>query len=305
MSQLLSIFISLIIGYCIKNLPISNHKLNTILSNVVIFMLLVMGYEFGSLNDNIISQLINMAKLIAILISMLLFFNFTSILIFIHKLNKIYQADSICNKKSYNKLNYFIDSVKYLFFVLLGVTINHIVKIKLVYLSQIIGWLLFIVMFIIGHQLRSQEMSLRQIIFNLHGFYLAIIVAISSLFAGVMTSWIINIPLNYALMLSSGFGWYSLSGILNTNLVNSNFGMCAFLIDFLRELLAIILFPVISRLFPIVAIGYCGATAMDFSLPVIKEHLGSKAVPLAISSGVLLSVSVPILVPIFAKLTLI
>jgi uncharacterized membrane protein YbjE (DUF340 family) len=50
------------------------------------------------------------------------------------------------------------------------------------------------------------------------------------------------------------------------------------------------------------AIGYGGATAMDFTLPVIRSSGGLPCVPVAIASGFLLSFLSPVLMGVFLSL---
>ncbi|MGB1322041.1 MAG: LysO family transporter, partial [Vibrio gallaecicus] len=50
-------------------------------------------------------------------------------------------------------------------------------------------------------------------------------------------------------------------------------------------------------------IGYAGATAMDFTLPVIQTTGGVRCVPVAIVSGFILSILVPVLMLFFVSLT--
>ncbi|TXJ03121.1 MAG: DUF340 domain-containing protein, partial [Neisseriales bacterium] len=76
----------------------------------------------------------------------------------------------------------------------------------------------------------------------------------------------------------------------------------SFFIDFIREIIAIILIPSLGQRYPATFVAYSGATAMDFSLPIIKQNLHEDCILLAISSGMLLSVAVPILITLFAKL---
>ncbi len=100
------------------------------------------------------------------------------------------------------------------------------------------------------------------------------------------------------MVLGSGFGWYTLSGILTTGLINQHMGTAAFFIDFSRELIALVLVPLLGNRYPLQTIGYCGATAMDFSLPIIKQTMGEEIAPIAITIGMLLSILVPLLIPI-------
>jgi uncharacterized membrane protein YbjE (DUF340 family) len=50
------------------------------------------------------------------------------------------------------------------------------------------------------------------------------------------------------------------------------------------------------------ALGLCGATSMDFTLPVLQRSGGVEIVPAAIVHGFLLSLLVPILMALFLRL---
>ncbi len=52
-----------------------------------------------------------------------------------------------------------------------------------------------------------------------------------------------------------------------------------------------------------VAIGYGGATSMDFTLPVIQQHGGVACVPIAVVSGFILSLLSPPLILFFLSLS--
>ena len=106
-------------------------------------------------------------------------------------------------------------------------------------------------------------------------------------------------PWHQALALASGFGWYSLSGIVIGDALGPAWGGVAFLNDVLREIIALALIPLVITARPAVAIGYGGATSMDFTLPVIRSSGGLACVPVAIASGFLLSFFSPVLMGIF------
>jgi uncharacterized membrane protein YbjE (DUF340 family) len=259
-----------------------------------------MGYEFGSYTDDLYIQFIHIGKIFITFTFILFIFNFLAISLFIK--NSFYKPKP-SNAKRYPNYTVFIqESSKYILLVLLGIGLGRLLRIKLTIINPLISSILFIVLFIIGRQLRLQNIALKHIFLNKTGLKISTLIIISSLAGGAVGAWILNLPLQNGLILSCGFGWYSLSGILDTRLIDQNFGTAAFFIDFLRELIAIILLPSIGRLFPTAIVGYCGATAMDFSLPIIKENLGEQIVPIAISSGMILSIIVPVLLPLLAKL---
>ncbi|MGB8714396.1 MAG: lysine exporter LysO family protein [Onishia taeanensis] len=157
-------------------------------------------------------------------------------------------------------------------------------------------WVLYLLLALIGCQLRNSGMSLRQILLNRHGLAIATTVAVSSLVAGLIAAPLMSLEWNEGLAMAAGFGWYSLSGILIGDQLGPLLGGVAFFNDLARELMAFILIPlVIHRATPL-AIGYGGATSMDFTLPVIQQHGGVACVPIAVVSGFILSLLSPPLI---------
>ena len=299
MWQLVTLLGALLIGYSIRRLPLKASVLNRALFLIVVLILFVMGYEFGSSTSDLWGQLALIGKNVLVFGGLLFGFNLLGANLILAKENTNLRV----NNQSLKKANYWQfaqESGKYVLIIALGVIAGIIFKHPLSSLSQIINLLLFILLFVIGHQMRIGGVALKDAIFNTTGLKLAAIIIISSLIAGVISALILNIPIGRGLMLSSGFGWYTLSSILDSQLIHQDFGTTAFFIDFSRELVAIIFLPSLGRYFPVSMVGYCGGTAMDFSLPIIKQNLHSNCVILAISSGMILSLAVPILIPLFA-----
>ena len=100
--------------------------------------------------------------------------------------------------------------------------------------------------------------------------------------------------------MASGFGWYSLSGILLTESFGPVIGSAAFFNDLARELIAIMLIPGLVRRSRSTALGLCGATSMDFTLPVLQRSGGLEMVPAAIVHGFIVSLLVPVLMAFFS-----
>jgi len=159
---------------------------------------------------------------------------------------------------------------------------------------------LIFLLFLIGIQLRNNGMTLKQIVLNRRGMMVAVIVVGSSLVGGVINAFILDLPLNTALAMASGFGWYSLSGILLTESFGPVIGSAAFFNDLGRELIAIMLIPGLVRRSRSTALGLCGATSMDFTLPVLQRSGGLEMVPAAIVHGFILSLLVPIMMAFFS-----
>ncbi|WP_461207901.1 LysO family transporter [Clostridium sp. DL1XJH146] len=126
---------------------------------------------------------------------------------------------------------------------------------------------------------------------------------IGTLLGGIVAGLALDLPINLSLAISSGFGWYSLSGVLISKLDSSKMGAVAFLTNVFRELLAIMTIPIISKkLNKFTAIAPAGATSMDTTLPLISKYTDSEVAVIAFVNGFILSSLVPFLVPLFYKI---
>ena len=105
------------------------------------------------------------------------------------------------------------------------------------------------------------------------------------------------------LAVGSGFGYYSLSGILITEAVGPALGTVAIMHNILRELCVLLGAPFLARACgPLAPICVGGATSGDTSLPAVAGASGSMFVPLSIFHGVAVDFTVPFLVPFFCSL---
>jgi uncharacterized membrane protein YbjE (DUF340 family) len=105
-----------------------------------------------------------------------------------------------------------------------------------------------------------------------------------------------------SLGLVSGFGWYTLSGVLISDLGYPLLGSVSFLSNLFRESLTFFLVPLFARLgerylFPSICIA--GATSMDVTLALIAGTFHVGCVGAAVYHGFVISLSVPLLIPLF------
>ncbi|WP_312063691.1 lysine exporter LysO family protein [Pantoea septica] len=159
---------------------------------------------------------------------------------------------------------------------------------------------LIFLLFLVGVQLRGSGMTLRQILLNRRGMLVSVVVLLSALLGGAIAAALLGLPLKAGLALASGFGWYSLSGILMTEAFGPVIGSAAFFNDLVRELTAIMLIPALIARHRSSALGLCGATAMDFTLPVLQRAGGNEIVPAAIVHGFVMSLLAPLLIAFFS-----
>ncbi|WP_173910458.1 lysine exporter LysO family protein [Acinetobacter sp. Marseille-Q1618] len=126
---------------------------------------------------------------------------------------------------------------------------------------------------------------------------------IGSILGAIVCSLMLNnISLKDLIMLSQGYGFYSMTGIVVTELRNAHLGSIALINDLFREVFAILLMYMVGWRYPRSAISSAGATAMDVTLPMVKQACGNEFIPHAMVSGFVLSVLAPIAVSILAAL---
>jgi uncharacterized membrane protein YbjE (DUF340 family) len=166
-------------------------------------------------------------------------------------------------------------------------------------LSALTGWILDALLFFIGMQFSQAGASLKGAFLRKETLILPLATAAGSLGAGLLLVPLFGLAPGKAMVLVGGFGWYSLSGVLISDLGDPVLGSAAFLANMVRESIALLSIPFLARTrIPYLAIGVGGATAMDVTLPLIEQCVGPESVPASFASGALLSLAVPLIVPL-------
>jgi uncharacterized membrane protein YbjE (DUF340 family) len=170
-------------------------------------------------------------------------------------------------------------------------------------MGAITGWTLNILLLLIGMQFVQSGTSLKKVLMSPSALAVPFATIIGTLTASLLLVPIFSISAGKALALAGGFGWYSLSGVLISNLGDPVLGSVAFLANMFRESLALLLIPFLGRTtIPALAVSVGGATAMDVTLPLIEQSAGAWIVPVSFMSGAILSLTVPFIVPFFFSL---
>ena len=296
-SGLLIILIPLIVGYLIPLRQLSALKLiNRLLSWIVYVILFFMGISLAFL-DNLATNLLSILHYSVITIGVILLCNIAA-LFWLERV--IPWKNHHHQEKLPSRIAMALESLKLCGVVVLGFMLGLTGFAFLQHATEASEYTLIFLLFLIGIQLRNNGMTLKQIVLNRRGMMVAVIVVGSSLVGGVINAFILDLPLNTALAMASGFGWYSLSGILLTESFGPVIGSAAFFNDLGRELIAIMLSPGLVRRSRSTALGLCGATSMDFTLPVLQRSGGLEMVPAAIVHGFILSLLVPIMMAFFS-----
>ncbi|MFW6181542.1 MAG: lysine exporter LysO family protein [Spirochaetota bacterium] len=118
--------------------------------------------------------------------------------------------------------------------------------------------------------------------------------------AGAVSLALPGLGLHEALAVGSGFGYYSLSSVIISGIAGSTLGTVALISNLLREVLTLAGSPAFAALFGRLApIAAGGATSMDVTLPAITGASGREYAVIALFNGMVLTLLVPVLVPVF------
>lgn len=297
-SGMLFVFLPLLLGYLI---PLHTKKplqhINAATSHLVTVILALMGLSLAAL-DNLAQ---NLNQILTITVTFFIAISVCNLAI-LPIMDKLFPLNSEGNKNSLPLFKMILESAKLLLAVAGGLVFGLLSGIDLSWVEQASEIILLLLLFLIGIQLRNSGLTLRQILLNKHGIIIAAVIMSTSFVGGIIGALILDIPLPHGLAMASGFGWYSLAGILMGDALGPVYGGAAFLNELFRELVALLLIPTLIHRYPVTSIGYAGATAMDFTLPVIQNCGGIRCVPIAIVSGFILSLSVPFLMLFFVSL---
>lgn len=126
-----------------------------------------------------------------------------------------------------------------------------------------------------------------------------VLVVIGSFVGAVAASWATGETMKISLALSSGFGWFTLSSVMVGHHLGQTYGTMALMTDLFREpdshRRALRHRPAPAR----DRIGSAGATALDSTLPIVKQACHPDAVPLALVSGFILTILAPVFIAFF------
>ncbi len=160
---------------------------------------------------------------------------------------------------------------------------------------------LYLLMFLVGIGIGSNKKSLQLIKKVNFKILLVPLSVITGTYIGVSVFALLqdNLNLIESLAIGSGFGYYSLSSVLISEVASDTLGVIALLSNITREIITLLLTPIFARYFGKLApIASGGATAMDTTLPVITKYIGSDYAIISVFSGIVLTILVPFLIAI-------
>lgn len=124
-------------------------------------------------------------------------------------------------------------------------------------------------------------------------------VAIGTLVGAGISGMLMGLSIKESLAVGAGFGWYTLAPgiIMEAGYITAS--AVSFLHNVMRELLSILFIPLVAqKIGYIETTGMPGAAAMDVCLPIVEKSTRSDIAVYSFVSGVILSIVVPVLVPV-------
>lgn len=301
LESLLIILVPMVIGYAIKIKETKIlHQFGKITMLLLYLILFIMGISLGQL-DNLAQQLPQIGIYALTFIVFIQGLTFLGLFIY----DKLFpQPLTKTTEKMPSRWRIVLDSLKLCLVVLIGFFIGLWGKgwVNLPFGSS--TYVLVVLIFCVGIQLRNNGISIRAVFFNRRGMITGMIFVLTSLLGGIIGAQVLNVPIVQGLAVSSGLGWYSLSSVTLNNAWGPMWGSIAFFNDLSRELISLFIVPLFMQHYRSTAIGYTGATAIDCTLPIIQKAGGVEVLPLAFSFGFITNIAPPVLLVFFTSVPL-
>lgn len=169
--------------------------------------------------------------------------------------------------------------------------------------GTVIDFGLYLLLFLVGVDMGRQGTMLNDI--KVAGFKVLLVpaaVVVGTFLAAALAGLVLPMGPKDAMAASAGFGWYSLAPTLLQS-YSLSVSAVAFLSNVMREIFSIVAIPIVARRVGYVeCVALAGATAMDTVLPVVVGSTHERIAIYSFSSGVVLSLLVPVLVPAIVAL---
>jgi uncharacterized membrane protein YbjE (DUF340 family) len=180
-------------------------------------------------------------------------------------------------------------SVGLLVALLVGVAVGRFLAVPA---DAAIPYVLYVLLALVGFDLVVTREGLR-------GVWVPLTAAtVGALGAAAIFVWVVGVPATAGFSTSLGFGFYSLAGPLVAARLGSALGLLAFLTNFLREQLTMLLAPYLGpRLRGAGLASLGGATAMDTTLFFVTRYGDERSASLALATGIVLTLAASLVLP--------
>lgn len=122
------------------------------------------------------------------------------------------------------------------------------------------------------------------------------------LLGGLVSGLVLGVPLDWAVLSASGMGYYSLTGAFMTENFGVEAGTYGFVVNVLRDVLTVLFLPLLIKVSKGSPIASGAGGCMDSMLIPVSRFVGPELTLVALISGTIITIAVPIWLPIGAGL---
>jgi uncharacterized membrane protein YbjE (DUF340 family) len=123
-----------------------------------------------------------------------------------------------------------------------------------------------------------------------------------SILGGVISGFVLGLPLKITLISSAGMSYYSVTGAYMSSAYGVEVGTYGFVVNVIREFLTVLCLPLVIRISQGSAIASGGAGDMDTMLLPIQKFVGRDLGLVTLFTGTVLTMIVPFLLPLLSGL---
>ncbi|MFA5447512.1 MAG: lysine exporter LysO family protein [Sphaerochaeta sp.] len=271
---------------------------------LVWLLLFFMGINTASI-ENIGSQ-IGSIGIAALVITLLSLAGTIAVAMIFTPATEADKSSTIAKRKEQSRIRYFWDIIKEPL-VLIGIVVLGMISKLFTPLfnwfdNSLVSYLLYVLLFFVGMQMVQRNVNFKAVFSNKRLILLPLYTIAGTYLGALFVPLLLPYTVGEVMGMLSGFGWYSLSGIMIGELGYPILGSISFLSNLLRESFSFFLIPLFGRLgrryYP-AAVCCGGATTMDVTLVLLSGHFGIQTMVASIFHGVVMSLSAPLLIPLF------
>jgi uncharacterized membrane protein YbjE (DUF340 family) len=127
--------------------------------------------------------------------------------------------------------------------------------------------------------------------------YISFAIFMGSLIGGLLSGYILDIPLHISVMSAGGMSYYSITGAYMTQVYGIEAGTYGFVVNVMREFFTVLLLPLLIRISDGSPIAGGAAGNMDTMLVPVTKFVGAELGLVALITGVILTFTVPLILP--------
>ena len=304
------LFFGIIIG--IRNLSKENmKKIDMVINIVIVILMTTIGMNIG-INEEIISELGKIGwncaviSIFGILFSVILTIILEKTILPLEKIKKQLELKNYENRRDEE-----VEAGKSLLTIIIPISVILGVIIGVFFMDKsyeiILNYSLVISLIMlyigVGIFLGSNLKVLEYVkVIGVKIVLISLAILMGSLLGGAVAGKILGVPENISVISASGMGYYSLTGAFMTSKFGIEAGTYGFIVNIMREFFTVFFLPILIKISKGSAIASGGAGNMDTMLMPITKFVGAELGLVTLITGIILTFSVPVLLPILGKI---